>query len=127
MARTTAIAVLLFLWLPLCLPLAPPKAESSLPACCRRHGKHLCGLAARFRSSIQDQAHGPSVRGATEPCPYCSLLFGPAVGHVIGVPARAASCARPLTCPAAIVQTVLQARISEARSHHERGPPPFSA
>ncbi len=127
MARTTAIAVLMFLLLPLCLPLDQAKSEASLPACCRGNGKHRCSMMARFRPSNQDQSTGPAVRSANEPCPYGSMLFAPAAPYAIGVPARAASSARPVPYPAVILQAVLQARISEARSHHKRGPPPFLA
>lgn len=124
MVRTTAIAVLFFLLLPLGLPLAPPGAGSPVPVCCRRDGKHRCSVAARLRPSTQDLSTGPALRSATEPCPYRSMLFRPAATDAIGIPARAAFCVRPLEYSEVILQTVLQARISEARSHHKRGPPP---
>ena len=127
MARTTAIAVLLFLVLPLCLPLAPPKGESALPACCRRDGKHRCGMGLRLQSSTQDRTEGRAVRSAPEPCPYRSTLSGPVASHAIAGPAQHPAYALPLAYSAAITQTVLLARISEARSHHKRGPPPFKA
>jgi hypothetical protein len=127
MVRSTAIAVLLFLLVPLCLPLAPPRDESSLPACCRRDGKHRCGMAWRLQSSTQDQTNGPAVRSAAEPCPYRSALFGPIAPHAMAAPAQKPAYAPPLPYSAAIAQTVLLARISEARSHHKRGPPSFKA
>lgn len=127
MVRTTAIAVLLFLVLPLCLPLAPLKGESALPACCRQDGKHRCGMALRLQSSIQDQTEGPAVRSAAEPCPYRLTLSGPTSPSAIAAPAQQPAYAVRLAYSAAIVQAVLRARISEARGHHKRGPPPFKA
>jgi len=127
MLRTTAIAVLLLLVLPLWLPLAPLKGESALPACCRRDGKHRCGMGLRLRSSIQDQTEGPAVRSAAEPCPYRLTLSGPTSPSAIAGPAQQAAYALPLAYSAAFVETALRARISEARGHHKRGPPSFKA
>ena len=126
MVRSTAIAALLFLLLPLGVPLVLTKADSSLPACCRQEGKHRCGVAVRFRQSTQESAGRTAVRSAKETCPYSSMLFGPTVPDGIVVPVNL-SWARSSTFPAGIHQAVLQARISQARSHHKRGPPPVLA
>jgi len=127
MRRSIASALLLFLVLPLSLPLVPPKGESALPACCRRDGKHRCGMALRLGSSTEDQTEGAAVRTAAEPCPYRSALFGPVVSHTIASPALQPSYQTPSAYSAVITQTVLWARISEARSHHKRGPPSFKS
>jgi hypothetical protein len=127
MVRTTAIAVLMLLALPLCLPLAQLKTESSLPSCCRRNGQHHCAAMARFRSSNQPQPTEPGFRSATHPCPYRSMLFATVASHGIAVPARSSSWVRLVAYPAVIVHTILQARISEARSHHKRGPPALAS
>ena len=127
MRRSVASALLLFLALPLSLPLVPAKGESALPACCRRDGKHRCGMALRLRSSIQDQTEGPAVRTVAELCPYRSALFGPVVSHAIASPALQPSYRTPSAYSAASAQTVLLARISQARSHHKRGPPSFKS
>jgi len=127
MRRSVASALLLFLVLPLCLSLVPPKGESALPACCRRDGKHRCGMTLRLWSSIQDAIGGPAVRTAAEPCPYRSTLFGPVVAHAIAGVAQQPSFGPPSAYSAASAQTVLFARISQTRSHYKRGPPPFKA
>ena len=127
MVRATAVAVLMFLALPLCLPLAQLRSESSLPACCRRNGKHHCASMVRFRSSNQDQPTEPGFRSTTHPCPYRSMLFAPLASHAAAVPPRSSSWTQLVAYPAVIVQTVLQARISEARSHPKRGPPSWSS
>jgi len=126
MVRSTAIAALLFLLLPLGVPLFPSKADSSLPACCRQDGKHRCGVAVRFRQSPQEPAGRTAIRSAKETCPYSSILFGPTVPERLVVSAQV-TWVRSSAFPAGIHQTVLQARISQARSHHKRGPPPFPA
>jgi len=127
MRRSVSIALLLMMVAALLAPAAVATVTSPLPACCRGNGKHRCSMMARLRPSNQHQSSGPAVRGTTEPCPYRSMLFAPAPPDAMGVPARAASGVRLVSCPAAVLQTVLQARISEARSHHKRGPPPFLA
>lgn len=127
MGRTTAIAVLLFLLLPLCLPLAPTKAESSLPACCRQDGKHRCSVATRFRLSAQGQPARPTARSANEPCPYRSMLFAPAAPDAIGIPVRAVFCKRAVAYSKAILQAVRRSPTPEAHNHPKRGPPPLFA
>ena len=127
MLRATASTVIAFLLLPLCLPLVPPHTESSLPACCRGNGKHRCrcALMARLRSSEQSQTAGPALRSANDACPCRSLLFVRAAPHGMGVPAHPTWRAQVVSHPRVILQAVLQARNSEARNHHERGPPSF--
>jgi len=122
MLRSKAIAtLLLLLLLPLCLPLVPPKGESSLPACCRGNGKHRCSVK-RLRATVQDHA-APTVQTAGEVCPHRSLLFGATASCAVAVPSRAMYAIRPLTRSSAILQTVLRAGVAEARNHHKRGPP----
>lgn len=122
MLRSTAIATLLLLLLPLCLPLIPPKGESSPPACCRRDGKHRCSVSSRSRTAVQDHA-APTVQTEGEFCRHRSLFFGTAASCAIAVPSRAAYANRPLLYSGAILQTLLRARVAEARNHHKRGPP----
>lgn len=122
MPRSTAIATLLLLLLPLCLPLVPPKGESSLPACCGRDGKHRCSVSSRSRAAVQDHA-APAVQTAGEFCPYRSLPFVPAASNAISLPAQRVSAVRPPEYPEAVLQTVMRARVAEARNHHKRGPP----
>ena len=125
MLRATASTVIAFLLLPLWLPFVQPDTESSLPACCRGNGKHHCALMARLRSSVQSQTARAALRSAPDACPFRSLLFVRAAPHGMGVPAHGMWCAQVVSHPRVILQTVLQARHSEARNHHERGPPSF--
>ena len=127
MRRSVSIALLLMILAPLLAPAALASVANPLPACCRGNGKHRCSVMARLRPSNQDQNTGPTVRSATEPCPYRSMLFAPGPADALGAPARAASGVRLVSGPAAILQTILQARTSETHSHHKRGPPPFLA
>jgi len=127
MRRPAAITLLVLMLVAFLAPAALATVVNPLPACCRRDGKHRCGMALRLRPSIQDQTAGPAVRSVAEPCPYRLKLSGPTSPSAIAGPARQPAYALPLAYSAAFVQTVLRARISEARSHHKRGPPPFKA
>jgi hypothetical protein len=102
-------------------PIVPafPDANSKLPECCRRDGKHHCGAA--------DQQASPSgvvVKAGWRKC--ASFPKGGAVpSHSKTVLLNAAQTgfAPILTC--SIVQAHIDAfyRISFERSHQKRGPP----
>jgi len=124
-SRTTAIALIGFLLPPICLPLAQPDTDASLPACCRRNGKHHCAMMARYERLHRDQSGQPAVRSSAGSCPYRSMLFPPAARHAAGLPAFRDFHARLVSYPAVLLQADLKARISKARSHYKRGPPSF--
>jgi hypothetical protein len=125
MSRTTAVALIGILLLPMCLSLAQPDSDASLPACCRRDGKHHCAMLARYQRLKQDQSGQPAVRTSAGSCPYRSMLFSPAAPRAAGLPAFRDFHARLVSYPTIVLQAALKARISEARSHYKRGPPSF--
>jgi len=67
MRRWIAISLLLLLGWTLAAPMLAADADSNLPACCRRHGKHHCMMSRMGQ-------HSGSKRGftsASERCPCC--------------------------------------------------------
>jgi hypothetical protein len=115
MRRALAIFLMVGFSLPLIAPLfVSAAAASSLPACCRRDGKHHC---------MMDQ--GPSrTRSVTEKCPWV-----PFAGTALMTPhamaaAHNAFASAGLTGPAAMVGDALAGyRISADRTRCKRGPP----
>lgn len=123
MPRATASALTVLLLLPLSWPLLQSGSES-LPPCCRRNGKHHCAMMMRFGS--WDSEEHPALRSWADLCPYHSLLFAPPTSGVGTVPSPHRFQVRLIPNPNVILQMELEARISEARCHHKRGPPNFS-
>ena len=119
--RTAASALMFFVLAPLFVWLAVPEPQSTLPACCRRDGKHHCAAMAMMEEREQDPT--PSIRDSSSTCPYHSACAAVSAASVAGPPARFAFFAQTVSRPEQIVQIVIQARISEARSHLKRGPP----
>lgn len=118
MRRFLAISLLFLFGLPLVAPLfGDSVAEASLPACCRRDGKHHCELMS---------TGGSDSRGAGavhEKCPYT-----PAAPAVLVLPSFTPSTAASIFSgitqhPATVAQTEAQLRISFDRSRQKRGPP----
>jgi len=104
---------------PQLLWLGAPNPESSLPACCRRDGKHHCAMMA----VTEEDAAAPALRASSPNCPFRSLSATPA-GSSVGEPS--VSCAlfsATITQSEQIVQALISSRVSEARSHLKRGPP----
>lgn len=98
--------------------LASDAVEASLPACCRRGGKHHCALSYEALS-----AHGKSIGIIAEKCPFTPAV--PAVAHfsAINPPTGNAVFAGLISHPAIHAQTTARYRISFDRSRQKRGPP----
>lgn len=117
--RALAISMLLLFSFSLISPLfASDAAEASLPACCRRGGKHHCALSVEALSQ-----HGKSISVIAEKCPFTPAV--PAVMHfsAIAPPTDGAVFAGLVSHPAVHAQTSAQYRISFDRSRQKRGPP----
>jgi hypothetical protein len=107
--------------LPLIGPaLASTPSDSDLPACCRRDGKHHCGMAEKPRTQ-----EGPTWQSARCPSfPSVKALPAPDLAAVappdtrIAAPAPAHRTARPQTAPAR--------RASFDLDRQKRGPPYLS-
>jgi hypothetical protein len=125
MRRVPAILLVFLFGFSLIGPALFVDAESNLPACCRRDGKHHCGMLDR--DMVETSSSGPALDVLRTKCP----LF-PSGGAVLpnygvalpGAPRMAAiSIAVAILSPA---QAEAGYRISLNRAHHKRGPPALS-
>jgi hypothetical protein len=122
MRRVPAILLVFLLGFPLIGPALFADAESNLPACCRRDGKHHCGMTDRDVADAPSS--GVAVDALRAKCP-----FFPNGGAVVPH-SETALPAGSQTAGISIVVRVATApqgdagyRISFDRSHHKRGPP----
>ena len=124
--RLLSILLLAVIGLPLAAPLfaATSRGESSIPACCRRNGKHHCtgGMQRDSKASSKPAFHAPR-----ESCPYTPTLPATIHSETFAVPPRTVVADVLLTHDAVIAQTESKLRISRTRSRQKRGPPAISA
>jgi len=66
MRRIVASHLLAIFTIPLLLPLASEKAESKLPACCRRDGQHHC---VAMGTAVDTEPNGAAVKANPTQCP----------------------------------------------------------
>jgi hypothetical protein len=112
----------------LCQPLVQPflawnaTGKDSLPACCRRNGKHHCEMSTAER--LQLISHDPQFQAPREKCPYSQRTSAlPIHGRTFISPVGQMIFADLTSQPAAIAQTESKLRISRNRSRQKRGPP----
>ena len=102
----------------------PASAESSLPACCRRHGAHHCAMSAeKAAKAAQESSSSTPVLNAPSHCPYypgsMAASTTPAfamVASAAGPPVLLAQAHSPAASRAA-------ARLSQIRTRAGRAPP----
>ena len=94
--------------------------QSTLPPCCRRNGKHQCGMTER----AVERANGAGVGSVSTKCP----LFPRSVpaSHPMQFNVPPAIQAGMGIARAAYVHTDAQFRAASKRAHQQRGPPQFS-
>jgi hypothetical protein len=119
MRRALATFLLAVFSFPLIAPALSAGAESNLPECCRRGGKHHCAM-------MMDQA--PATGASLRPIqPRCPLYPGaPATPARQLVAVLKSSCTifdAVVSHPAIHVRTEAGYRISFGRSSQKRGPP----
>jgi hypothetical protein len=120
--RLLAISILILFGFPFVLPFfSTSVAEASVPVCCRRDGKHHCGMATT------DSSADSSMRAIGEKCPYSivppAILLLPSF-----TPSTAASVFAGITHhPAVAPQVEAQRRVSFDRTSQKRGPPALIA
>ena len=126
------LSILLF-WATLFPVIAPALStgalgQSTLPACCRRDGKHHCEMSAEARALLLHEDNGSTRIGAPpEQCPYRQRSL--AASHLQTLTSGAATTHAAFTLrelsPAA--QAECLRRISFDRSRQKRGPPSLLA
>lgn len=118
MRRVCATLLLALFGFPLILPAIRVDSEAKLPACCRREGKHHCGMA---NATSQQETSEAAVR---EKCPdYPGISAVPAFSNTILLNATQVFFASLKKHPAVHSQTEALQRISFSRSSQKRGPP----
>ena len=95
--------------------------DSSVPACCRKGGRHHCLMNRGERSGAND--HAMQIGGPIEKCPCCPGTIPAVHPNVLGPPTSATAFASLISHPAGVAQTESKRRISSDRSRQKRGPP----
>ncbi len=119
--------LLAFFLVPLFIPFFNSGSESTLPACCRRDGKHHCAMSAGLRQSVLSASSEPVVRDATPPCPYRSRLLMAFISRVLLVHRASVFSGQGVSHTAPSLETSVHALLSEIRSNLQRGPPSLPA
>jgi hypothetical protein len=120
MRRALASLLLALFSFPLIAPMLRADAASSLPACCRRAGKHHCATA----SASGDTASGPALKAIQPKCSnYPSTIAVPRGSSVAFFKNSPSISASLLSYPSVDARTEAQYRVSFSRSRQKRGPP----
>jgi len=93
--------------------------DSSVPACCRKGGRHHCLVNWSERFGAHD--HATQIGGPIEKCPYGPGTIPAVHPNVFGPPTSAAIFASLISHPAGLAQTNSKRRISGDRSRQKRG------
>jgi hypothetical protein len=119
MRRALATFLLAVFSFPLIAPAVFADAESNLPECCRRGGKHRCAMMIG-----EAPATGVSFRSIQPRCPlYPGAPATPAGEFIAVLESSWAIFGLVVSHPAIHVQTEAGYRISLGRSSQKRGPP----
>ncbi len=121
------LSILLF-WATLFPMVAPALStgamgQSTLPACCRRGGKHHCMMSAEERALLMGEGGAIRVGTPPEQCPYRQHSLAAAHLQVFTPGAAATHAAFLFHEPSAAAQAECLRRISFDRSRQKRGPP----
>jgi hypothetical protein len=120
MRRALASLLLAVFSFPLIAPAVFASAESNLPECCRRNGKHHCAMTKSDAASSTGVFFGSIA-------PRCPLYPGapatPAGKYVAVLNGAGAVFAAFVSHPAIQIQVAAGYRLSFSRSSQKRGPP----
>jgi hypothetical protein len=120
MRRALASFLLALFSLPLIAPIALAGADT-IPACCRREGKHRCSMDA---GSMENSPGEVSFHSAAAKCGSYPKATAAADSTNIGAPKNSAAVSAAIfSHPALQAQSEALYRISCARSSQKRGPP----
>jgi hypothetical protein len=120
--RFFTILLLAIIGLPLAAPLfaASSRDESSLPACCRRNGKHHCMGGMEMSSEASSK---PAFNAPKDICPYAPTLPTAIHRNSFATFSRTATSIVLQTHDTIVAQTECKLHISRSRSRQKRGPP----
>ena len=122
MRRVPAILLVFVFSFSLIAPALFADAESNLPACCRRDGKHHCGMTDR--DMAETPSSGAAVDALRAKCPFFpnggAVLPQPGAALLAACHPAGISIVSQIAAPA---QAEAGYRISLNRAHHKRGPP----
>jgi len=98
-------------------------ADSLLPACCRIHGKHQCGMRRLGDGASSGKSHSSQLAQVTEKCPFVpgvvpSGYRGPLWDHASGP-----SALRPCDERSLVAISRFERVVSSALANYKRGPP----
>jgi len=120
MRRALASFLLAVFSFPLIAPALFVDAESQLPECCRRSGKHHCAMTTEEPASTTGVSFGSNQAR----CPlYSGALSAPAGDFVAVLKSSGAVFGAIVSHPSVHAQTEAGYRISFGRSAQKRGPP----
>ena len=124
MRRLSAISLVLFIMLPVLMPLTAlgQDEDANLPICCRRHSgvRHHCAMMTAYLAS---RLPGIKLMAMPVRCPDCPSA-APVSGHLqLGLSSSSAHFAEISVHPAIQAQSEARARIALDRAWRKRGPP----
>jgi hypothetical protein len=120
MRRVLASFLLAVFSFPLFAPAIFVDAESNLPECCRRNGKHHCAMMMDEAASTT----GVSFRSVQPRCPlYPAAPAAPASDYVAVLKSSGAIFGAIVSHPSIQLRTEAGYRVYFSRSTHKRGPP----
>jgi hypothetical protein len=97
-------------------------AESNLPSCCRRAGKHHCAMIGM--ADGQDLSSGAAARATREKCPkFPTSGAVPGYSKTVLLKSALTLSASLTSLPAVQSQAEARYRASFSRSRQKRGPP----
>jgi hypothetical protein len=96
--------------------------DTSLPACCRRHGTHHCAMPPQAMRSMQASGHSAPAFTAPSHCPLYPDLTNPAT-QTHALLALAAGLPVLLAYPNSPASSRAAARLSQIRTRSGRAPP----
>jgi hypothetical protein len=122
--RSAAILLLVWFSLSLIPPTLFADADSTLPACCRKSGKHHCSMA---ESAPQQQPRGVVMRSVRAKCSLYPAAGAIPVAGKASTPRLATRFfVDVVSHPTAHAQSEAQYRVSFSRTRQKRGPPSLS-
>lgn len=126
--RIVSILLLVLLGLSILSPLLSVGAadDASVPACCRRNGKHHCLMSMTQRhQAVERDTH---IGVIPEKCPYTPYLtFGVRLPDLGLIATASAVFGELVSHPSVAPQTESKWRIARNRSRQKRGPPSIQA